>query len=221
MQQPLPAGGQPGYGRSTASSPNHPALPLPQPCSSVLTMQSEEVPYSRHYLSHPLSQGLQQMLSAEITQGGSSAWWPHTTLHLHPNAPAFPTSVWCFVSTIHWMSRSVQISSKILELWKHEKKKKIIYIFAQVQHVWHHSHSTLQDVTIWVQMTGKPGLMLRLHVWTFRQDCQLEALSTWLLLIPQQWAFISTCLALSIDIRDWINPQCVALTIHSEKQITV
>ena len=34
------------------------------------------------------------------TRGGSSTWWPHTTLHLHPNAPAFPTRVWCIVSTI-------------------------------------------------------------------------------------------------------------------------
>ncbi len=58
MQQPLPAGGQHGYGRSTASSPDHPALLLPQPRSPVLTMQSEEVPYSSRYLAYPLSQGL-------------------------------------------------------------------------------------------------------------------------------------------------------------------
>ncbi len=51
MQQPVPAGGQHGYGRSNARSPDHPALPLPQPLSPVLTMQSEEVPYSRLYLA--------------------------------------------------------------------------------------------------------------------------------------------------------------------------
>ncbi len=58
MKQPLPAGSQHGYGRSTASSPDHPAMPLPQPRGPVLTMQSEEVPYFRWYLAHPLSQGL-------------------------------------------------------------------------------------------------------------------------------------------------------------------